>query len=219
MALPSDEMGADSRLAVTFYKRSMKQDDESMAAGRPIFKEFDFVRICVPGDSLTEIDTYAHDEHKARFPRQWAHYQNQVAGQEDVVGTPLDQWPQVTRSQAEELRGLKFQTVESIADCSDQQLQRIGMVAGMSPHNFRLKAKAFLNLANDSAEVAQRESELQALKEENAKIKAETDAKLSKMQEHQEYQGGFEFDRHRLPRLRPGRDRAEAKPARAFLRL
>jgi hypothetical protein len=57
------------------------------------------------------------------------------------------------------------------------------MVAGMSPHNFRLKAKAFLNLANDSAEVAQRESELQALKEENAKNKAETDAKLTIMQE------------------------------------
>jgi len=33
MALPSDEMGADSRLAVTFYKRSMKQEDESLAAG------------------------------------------------------------------------------------------------------------------------------------------------------------------------------------------
>jgi hypothetical protein len=183
MAIESDIQGADSRLAVQFYKKSMKQEDASNEAGRPIFKEFDFVRIMIPGDNLTEIDTYAQESHKQRFPRQWAHYQNQVAGQEDVVGTPLDQWPQVTRSQAEELRGLKFYTVEAIADCSDQQLQRIGMVAGMSPHNFRLKAKAFLNLANDSAEVAQRESELQALKEENAKIKAETDAKLAAMQE------------------------------------
>jgi hypothetical protein len=183
MAIESDIQGADSRLAVQFYKKSMKQEDASAEAGRPIFKEFDFVRIMIPGDNLTEIDTYAQDSHKQRFPRQWAHYQNQVAGHEDIVGTPLDQWPQVTRSQAEELRGLKFYTVEAIADCSDQQLQRIGMVAGMSPHNFRLKAKAFLNLANDSAEVAQRESELQALKEENAKIKAETDAKLTAMQE------------------------------------
>jgi hypothetical protein len=183
MAIESDIQGADSRLAVQFYKKSMKQEDASNEAGRPIFKEFDFVRIMIPGDNLTEIDTYAQDSHKQRFPRQWAHYQNQVAGHEDIVGTPLDQWPQVTRSQAEELRGLKFYTVEAIADCSDQQLQRIGMVAGMSPHNFRLKAKAFLNLANDSAEVAQRESELQALKEENAKIKAETDAKLAAMQE------------------------------------
>jgi len=183
MAIESDVQNADSRLAVQFYKKSMKQEDASNEAGRPIFKEFDFVRIMIPGDNLTEIDTYAQESHKQRFPRQWAHYQNQTAGHEDIVGTPLDQWPQVTRSQAEELRGLKFHTVESIADCSDQQLQRIGMVAGMSPHNFRLKAKAFLNLANDSAEVAQRESELQALKEENAKIKAETDAKLTAMQE------------------------------------
>ena len=183
MAIESDIQGADSRLAVQFYKKSMKQEDASNEAGRPIFKEFDFVRIMIPGDNLTEIDTYAQDSHKQRFPRQWAHYLNQTAGHEDIVGTPLDQWPQVTRSQAEELRGLKFYTVEAIADCSDQQLQRIGMVAGMSPHNFRLKAKAFLNLANDSAEVAQRESELQALKEENAKIKSETEAKLAAMQE------------------------------------
>jgi hypothetical protein len=186
MAIESDIQGADSRLAVQFYKKSMKQEDASNEAGRPIFKEFDFVRIMIPGDNLTEIDTYAQESHKQRFPRQWAHYLNQTAGHEDIVGTPLDQWPQVTRSQAEELRGLKFYTVEAIADCSDQQLQRIGMVAGMSPHNFRLKAKAFLNLANDSAEVAQRESELQALKEENAKITAETEAKLSKMQEQME---------------------------------
>ena len=183
MAIESDIQGADSRLAVQFYKRSVKQDMASDEAGRPIFKEFDFVRIMIPGDNLTEIDTYAQESHKQRFPRQWAHYQNQVAGHEDIIGTPLDQWPQVTRSQAEELRGLKFYTVEAIADCSDQQLQRIGMVAGMSPHNFRLKAKAFLNLANDSAEVAHREEELQALRQENDKIKAETDAKLAAMQE------------------------------------
>ena len=183
MAIDSDVQGADARLAVQFYKKSVKQDMASDEAGRPIFKEFDFVRIMIPGDNLTEIDTYAQESHKQRFPRQWAHYQNQVANHEDVIGTPLDQWPQITRSQADELRGLKFQTVESIADCSDQQLQRIGMVAGMSPFNFRLKAKAFLNLANDSAEIAQREAELQALRQENDKIKAETDAKLAAMQE------------------------------------
>jgi hypothetical protein len=186
MAIDSDIQGADSRLAVQFYKRSMKQEDESNAAGRPIFKEFDFVRIMIPGDNLTEIDTYANESHKQRFPRQWAHYQNQVANHEDIIGTPIDQWPQVTRSQADELRGLKFHTVESIADCSDQQLQRIGMVAGMSPYNFREKAKAFLNLATKSADVAQREAELQALRQENDKIKAETEAKLSKMQEQME---------------------------------
>ena len=183
MAIDSDMQGADSRLAVQFYKKAIKQEDESNEAGRPIYKEFDFVKIMIPGDNLTEIDTYARESHKSRFPRQWAHYQNQVANHEDIVGTPIEQWPQVTRSQAEELRGLKFPTVESVAFCSDQQMQRIGMAAGMSPHNFREKAKAFLNLASNSADVAQREAELQALKAENDKIKAETDAKLTAMQE------------------------------------
>jgi hypothetical protein len=181
--LPSDDNGADSRLAVKFYKRSMKQDDASAEAGRPIFKEFDFVHICVPGDTLTEIDTYANDGHKARFPRQWAHYQNQVGTQENIIGTPIEEWTIISRSQAEELKGIKFATVESIANASDLQLQRIGMMAGMNPYAFRDKAKAFLNLAEKVGDVNQREEELSKLRQENEAIKAESDAKLNKMQQ------------------------------------
>lgn len=183
MALPSDDIGADSRLAVTFYKRSMKQDDASMEAGRPIFKEFDFIRICVPGDSLTEIDTYANESHKQRFPRQWAHYQNQVGNQEQIIGTPIEEWTIISRSQADELKGIKFHTVESVANASDQQLQRIGMIAGMNPYTFRDKAKSFLNLADQVGESNQREEELAKLRQENAAIKMEADAKLAKQQE------------------------------------
>jgi hypothetical protein len=176
---------------VRFYKRPVQQEQESLAAGRPIFKEFDFVHICVAGDSLTEIDTYALASHKQRFPIQWAHYQNRVgADDQEVVGTPVSEWPLVSKSQAEELRALKFHTVEAVAGASDQQLQRLGMAAGMSPYAFRDKAKAFLNLATNAAETDKRESEIAALKEElakkdqeTAKIKAETDAKLAQMQE------------------------------------
>jgi hypothetical protein len=191
MALPSDTQGADSRLQVRFYKKSVQQEQESIDAGRPIFKDFDFVQICVAGDTLTEIDTYALPSHKTRFPIQYANYMNrQGAHDEELVGTPIAEWPLVSKSQAEELRAIKFQTVESIANASDQQLQRMGMIAGMSPYAFRDKAKAFLNLATSSAETDKREHEINALKEElakkeleTAKIKAETDAKLALMQE------------------------------------
>jgi hypothetical protein len=191
MALPSDERGADARLQVRFYKKSVQQEQESMDAGRPIYKDFDFVHICVAGDTLTEIDTYALQNHKTRFPIQWANYMNrQGAYDEEVVGTPISEWPLVSKSQAEELRAMKFQTVESIANASDQQLQRIGMAAGMSPYAFRDKAKAFLNLATTSAETDKREHEINALKEElakkeqeTAKMKQETDAKIALMQE------------------------------------
>jgi hypothetical protein len=191
MALPSDEQGADSRLQVRFYKKSVHQEQESIDAGRPIYKDFDFVHICVAGDTLTEIDTYALNNHKTRFPIQWANYMNrQGANDEEVVGTPVAEWPLVSKSQAEELRAMKFHTVESIATASDLQLQRMGMAAGMSPYAFRDKAKAFLNLATSAAETDKREQEISSLKEElakkdeeTAKIKAETDAKLALMQQ------------------------------------
>ncbi len=191
MALPSDENNADSRLQVRFYKRAVKQEQESLEAGRDIYKEFDFVHICVAGDTLTEIDTYAQNSHKQRFPIQWAQYMNRVgADDEEVVGTPISEWPLVSKSQAEELRALKFKTVESVANASDLQLQRMGMVAGMSPYAFRDKAKTFLNLATNAAETDKREQEINALKEElakkdaeTAKMKAETDAKLAQMQD------------------------------------
>jgi hypothetical protein len=162
-----------------------------MDAGRPIYKEFDFVHICVAGDTLTEIDTFALQQHKTRFPIQWANYMNrQGANDEEVVGTPVSEWPLVSKSQAEELRAMRFYTVESIATASDQQLQRMGMAAGMSPYSFRDKAKAFLNLATTSAETDKREQEINALKEElakkdleTAKMKQETDAKIALMQE------------------------------------
>jgi hypothetical protein len=191
MALPSDTQGADSRLQVRFYKKSVQQEQESIEAGRPIFKEFDFVHICVAGDTLTEIDTYALNSHKQRFPIQWANYMNRVgAHDEEVIGTPLSEWPLVSKSQAEEMRAMKFHTVESIANASDQQLQRMGMAAGMSPYAFRDKARAFLNLATTAAETDKREAEINALKEElakkeleTAKIRQETEAKMALMQE------------------------------------
>ena len=191
MALPSDEQNADSRLSVLFYKRAIKQEDASTEAGRPIYKEFDFVNICVAGDNLTEIDTFALENHKQRFPLHWAQYINKLGNDnEGYEGTPLSEWPLVSKSQAEELRGLKFHTVEAVANASDQQLQRIGMAAGMSPYAFRDKAKSFLNLADKTAESDKRDQEINALKEElakkeqeTAKIKAETDAKLALMQE------------------------------------
>jgi hypothetical protein len=183
MAIESDVGHPDARLHVTFYKRALEIKDETAAQGRPIFKEYDFVKILVPGDALNEIDTIAREGHKERFPRQWAAYVNKSGSEESFVGTPVSQWPLISISQAEELKGIKFHTVESIANCSDQQLQRIGMIAGMSPYQFRDKAKSFLNLATESAEASKKEEELAQLKEENAKIRSETDAKLAQMQE------------------------------------
>jgi hypothetical protein len=183
MAIDSDIGNADNSLYVTFYKKAVEIADETAAQGRPIYRECDFVRIMVPGNSLSEIDTIARDDHKNRFPVQWARYVNTQGESENIQGTPITEWPLVSVSQAEELRGLKFYTVESIANASDLVIQKIGMAAGMSPYEFRNKAKTFLNLANETAEIAKKEEQITHLQEENAKIRAETDAKLAQMQD------------------------------------
>lgn len=183
MAIESDIQNPNGRLVVFFHKKPVKNQVKSEEEGRPIFDDVIYIKKMVPGDSLNIIERPAFDDDKREFPLQWAHYQNKQGSDQMISGTPLIEWPIISTAQAEELRGLKFYTVENIAEASDTQLQRIGMLAGMSPHSFRDKAKLFLNKAKGLAEDSKREEELATLREENAKIKAETDAKLAQMQD------------------------------------
>ena len=183
MALESDIQNANSRLVVFFHKKAKKNNFRSEQEGRPIFDDVIYIKKLVPGDSLSIIDRPMYESDKNEFPMQWAHYQNKQGSEQMISGTQLIEWPLLTTAQAEELRGLKFYTVENIADASDAQLQRIGMLAGMSPHSFRDKARLFLTKAKGLADDSKREEELATLREENAKIKAETDQKLAAMQD------------------------------------
>lgn len=172
----TDFVGAvnpDSRLAVQFYTKSIQNEFESERQGRPIFFDSVFVKIFVPGDPTSIIDTMARDEHKKRFPLHWAHYQNAHSGDTKEMGTPLSQWPRITQAQAEELRALKFYTVESVAGASDAQLQRIGMIAGMSPYAFRDHAVRFLKAAQDDSVAKEAEDRAKAAEERAAALEAE----------------------------------------------
>jgi len=182
MAIESDINNADTRLAVKFEKREVQDMVKTLEENRPIFKEVVFIKIAVPGDALTEIDRPMYDSDKNRFPLQWASFLNRQGEEQNYSGTSLKEWPLITKSQAEELRGLKFHTVESIAMATDQAIQKIGMLAGMSPYSFREKAQSFLKIAKEGADVNAREAELNALKEENAKLKAESEERFQKQQ-------------------------------------
>ena len=115
------------------------------------------------------------------FPLHWAHFQNQHGSDEMLSGTPLSEWSLISRSQAEELKGLKFYTIEQIAEASDLALQRMGMSAGMSPYTFRDKAKAFLNKSSSDAEALKRDESLKALEAENERLRAENKAEMDKL--------------------------------------
>lgn len=161
MAIDTDFNNPDSRLAVRFYQREMDNQFQTGVEGRPIKFMADFIIIEVPGDRNTIIDTFARDEHKSRFPVQWARYQNEKSdGGSEIQGTLLRDWPILNAAQAGELKHYKFYTVEQVASASDEQISSIGMMVGTSPLAFRDKAKAFLANAKDSALVQQQADEL-----------------------------------------------------------
>lgn len=169
----------DAALIAEFYVRPVQNIFQSSKAGRPIYEDVIYIRINVPGLKEMQVDTPARSDHQKRFPMQWQHFVQKTQGDAREVGTPLSEWAQLTRSQAEEFRSLKFFTVESIANAADANINQLGMIGGMSPYALREKARAFLKAAGDTAlpqhqaeELAKRDAEIAMLKEQMAQIAA-----------------------------------------------
>lgn len=172
------------RLAVRFYQREVENEYLTTVEGRPIKYMAWYVRIEIPGDMTSIIDTFANDDHKRRFPIQWAQAQNDASSQMDVQGTPLRDWSLLTPAQASEMRHFKFYTVEQVAGASDQQIQSLGMLVGVSPFALRDKAKAYLASAKDSGvvmaqaeELKRRDQEIADLREQVSRLAAAADRK------------------------------------------
>jgi hypothetical protein len=177
----------DSALVVKFYSKALPNNFETIKQGRAIYQDVDMVMIMTPGDNLNIIDTIARDHHKSRFPLQWAHYTNVKESKDagGAIGTPINQWPLVTQAQAEELKYLKFYTVDSVALASDAAISKVGMIAGMSPYVFREKAQLFLKNASDSAfvsnqadELKKKDEQIEAINQKHAAEMAEVNRKL-----------------------------------------
>lgn len=176
----------DSRLSVRFYAKPVQNEFLSKKEARPIFQDVDYVEINIPGDQLNVLNAPVRQDHKERFPLQWARYQNAKGAEVPEIGTPLSQWQLLTPAMAAELRHFKFTTVEHVANASDLQLQSIGMVAGMSPFEFRERARTFLKVASAESASSAESEKLKVLEEENARIKAEAEKNAMALQVLQE---------------------------------
>lgn len=171
--LESDINNPDAALGVLFYTKPIQNTFMTEQEGRPIFSDVDMVRITTPGDDKNIIDTFAREDHKRRFPVQWAHYQNKQEGDQRLAGkTPINQWARITPAMAEELRAIKFLSVEDVASASDSNIQAAGMISGMSPHAFRDAARAYLRLAAGEAAESKTAAELADSRKANAELQA-----------------------------------------------
>jgi hypothetical protein len=148
-------MNPDDLAIVEFYNNDKVLNGyQSEIEGRPIFETVVYVKIQFPGDTRAINDRPANDYDKVRWPRHWAHFQKGAAGGFSQ-GTPLENWPLLRPNQVEELKAIGFKTVDQIGGASDQQLSRIGMIAGMSAIALRDAAIRFLAVAKDAGMLEQ----------------------------------------------------------------
>ena len=174
-------MDPDAVMIVRFYKRAVQNRFKTKMEGRPIWEDKVYCEYYPAGSTLLKMDVPASDGHKMRFAKQWAYYQTTQGGDSREVGTPLSQWAILSPADVENLRGMKFHTVENIAAASDQQLQVLGMgVAGMAPHILRTRAQAYLGSAQDTALPQKQAEDIETLKKQIADLTAMLQAQAPK---------------------------------------
>jgi hypothetical protein len=120
--------GQDSRVYVKFSLEAIQDTEKSNEAGRPIFKDEEFITIMVPGDR-DFISRPVRNVDKQEFSVQYNAFK---AGMEQPTeGTPLASLPFLTKVQVAELNAVNVKTAEQLRDMSDvlsQQFMGINLL-------------------------------------------------------------------------------------------
>lgn len=167
----------DETLLVKFYKHPAKDEEASQKAGRPIFKEVDYIDIMTPGNKDSRVSRRVRPTDLSRFPEHWRRYETRQTA-DYIEGTLLEQWPGVTRAQVEELKFFNIRTVEQLVAVSDANGQKI-----MGINSLKKKAKEYLEaseiaataeaLAEKDSRIAQLEEALNSLASRMAELENE----------------------------------------------
>ena len=153
-------------LHVEFFIESVKQGYLSEEAGRDIHKDVEFVKIHIPGDKNYSAEREATANDKERFALEYARFKNGMKEQEQAVGTPLIHWPAINRSMAKDFAAVNVHTVEQLAGLTDTAMQAFGLGA----REWSTKAKAFLEVAGNSAAAQKYATENAELKQRIAQL-------------------------------------------------
>jgi hypothetical protein len=165
---PEHQSRADETLMVRFFTQPMLDNQATKKAGRPVYTDREFIDIKVPG-SRTGGDVHlVRQRDIVRFPRHYEAFKQRTEAPE--TGTPLSEWPMVSRSQAEELAFFNVKTVEQLATMPDNHAQSFHNAL-----NLKQKAKEWLEMAEASTRVSEIGSLQSALDEKDAQIAALTE--------------------------------------------
>jgi hypothetical protein len=146
-------------LQVIFYTKPKQNMRASEEAGRPIFDEIEMVQIKT-ADKHFEPHFPAHeptvtwdaqrqeDDRRTwaeRYPAEYKAFKMGHAG--SVSGTPLAEWPILSRAKVSELTAIGIVTVEQIAEMSDRHRS----VLGAGARQLINQAQAYIAQARENA--------------------------------------------------------------------
>ena len=177
----STQQTLDEQLLVKFFYKSKADNAATATEGRPMFKEVEYVEIRVAGSRDAQACRPATFDDKNRFPRHYEAFQRRI--EMPTEGTPLAEWPQIGRSQIEELGFLNCKTVEQLRDMSDTN---VGQMRG--GNMLKQQAKAWLESAGETkllAEKVELRAEIDELKEMVAALTASQKPSLATLVEEE----------------------------------
>ena len=160
-ATPDIDPAMNKGVNPIFFVEPVENPAKSALEGRPIFDELERVRIMVVGDPFTASVQPVTQDIKDRFPLQYLAFERQKT-ERLVTGTPITEWPVITRARASELHALDIFSVENLSCVSDANIMRLGP----DGRALRAKALAFLSCAKDGAALA-------GLAQENLQLKTD----------------------------------------------
>lgn len=162
---------ADKRLLVRFYTEPVHQEFASIQAGRPIYKDEDFVAITTPGsrNTVTAPATYEYQQRFADQYKRFKNSQNQV-----INGTPLSVLPWMSKSQVAEFAASNVHTVEALANMPDSVSHMF-----MGHQQIKQRAQAYLDIAKDAAPMLKLQSELEKRDAQIEELQAQMAAVLA----------------------------------------
>ena len=163
--LHTNQTTQDDRLLVKFFTKAREDKSATLAEGRPIFKDVEYIDIKIPGSRTGGACRPATQRDKERFPRHYAAFQQRQEMPDE--GTPLAMWPPMSRALVEQMAFFNVKTVEQLAAVPDNQTKNM---LGMS--KYKQLAQAYLDASKADAPMAQMQAELA---ERDAKIKFQGD--------------------------------------------
>jgi hypothetical protein len=145
----------DEHLLVKFTLETKPDAAATLEQGRAIFKEVEYIHIQAPG-SRNAVARPARPGDKERFPRHYEAFKRRI--EMPMEGTPLTEWPLMSRSLVEELAYLGIKTVEQLANVSDTHIS-----GKMGFANFKRQAQEWLEYADADAPSTKLVGQVEAL--------------------------------------------------------